>query len=125
ALESVLVAAGAAARAFGPAPLWRFVRFGSQPRQAAGPTPTRAFPAGGTWRMIAVVTPDQEGALMKDPEHRLRDVALFRYSLIREAADPRLTPRQRRELVRALAAVEHLGPAGTSVKVSRPTLDRR
>ena len=29
---------------------------------------------------------------MKDREHRLRDVALFRYSLIREAADPRLSP---------------------------------
>jgi len=61
---------------------------------------------------------------MSDREHRLRDVALFRYSLIREAADRRLTPRQRGELVRALASVEHLGPAGTHVKVSRPTLDR-
>ena len=61
---------------------------------------------------------------MKDREHRLRDVALFRYSLIREAADPRITPRERGELVRALASVEHLGPAGTYVKVSRPTLDR-
>ena len=31
---------------------------------------------------------------------------------------------ERGELVRALAAVEHLGPDGSYVKVSRPTLDR-
>ena len=53
-----------------------------------------------------------------------RDVALFRYSLIREAADPALTTRQRGALVRALAATDHAGPRGQRVKVARGTLDR-
>jgi putative transposase len=56
--------------------------------------------------------------------NRKRDIALFRYALIREAADPKLSPAERGELVRALAAVEHLGPDGIHVSVSRPTLDR-
>ena len=56
--------------------------------------------------------------------NRNRDIALFRYALIREAADPKLSPAERGELVRALAAVEHLGPDGNHVSVSRPTLDR-
>jgi putative transposase len=53
-----------------------------------------------------------------------RDVALFRYSLIREPADPDLTTRQRGALVRALAQVDHTGPGGKRVSVSRKTLDR-
>ena len=57
-------------------------------------------------------------------DNKSRDIALHRYVLVREAADPSLTPAQRGELVRALAAVEHLGPDGSYVKVSRPTLDR-
>ncbi len=56
--------------------------------------------------------------------NRNRDIALFRYALIREAADPKLSPAERGELVRALASVEHLGPEGTHVSISRPTLDR-
>lgn len=55
---------------------------------------------------------------------RQQDIALFRYSLIREAADPELTPRERGQLVRRLAAKDHAGPDGTRVRVSRPTLDR-
>jgi putative transposase len=55
---------------------------------------------------------------------RARAVGLFRYALVREAADPALTPRQRGALVRALAAAEHAGPDGTRVRVSRKTLDR-
>jgi transposase InsO family protein len=55
---------------------------------------------------------------------RSRAVALFRYSLIREAADPGLSTRQRGRLVRALAAREHAGPFGEPVRVSRPSLDR-
>jgi putative transposase len=55
---------------------------------------------------------------------RGRAVALFRYSLIREAADPGLSTRQRGRLVRELAAAEHPGPFGQSVRVSRPTIDR-
>ena len=55
---------------------------------------------------------------------RARAVALFRYALIREAADPGLSTRQRGRLVRQLAAREHAGPFGEPVRVSRPSLDR-
>ena len=53
-----------------------------------------------------------------------RNVALFRYSLIREAADDALTIRQRGVLVRELTARTHTGPAGRPVHISRGTLDR-
>src|SRR5487761_698995 len=55
-----------------------------------------------------------------DPE----TVALFRYTVIAEAANPRLRPRQRGHLVRVLAARTHRHPDGTWVRVSRNTLDR-
>lgn len=57
-------------------------------------------------------------------EDRRRDIALFRYSLIREAADPALSSRERGRLVRALAAQDHVGPGGERVRVSRNTIDR-
>lgn len=57
-------------------------------------------------------------------DDRHRDVALFRYSLIREAADPAVTNAHRGRLVRALAAREHTGPHGERVRVGRSTLDR-
>ena len=55
---------------------------------------------------------------------RARTVGLFRYALIREAADSELTTRQRGRLVRALAQAEHQGPFGQPVRVSRATIDR-
>ena len=55
---------------------------------------------------------------------RARAVGLFRYGLIREAADPGLSTRARGRLVRAVAAGEHLDPTGGRVRVSRDTLDR-
>ena len=55
---------------------------------------------------------------------RARAVGLFRYSLIREAADERLSTKQRGRLVRALAEAEHTGPFGQRVRVSRETIDR-
>ncbi|MDN5769209.1 MAG: DDE-type integrase/transposase/recombinase, partial [Humibacillus sp.] len=55
---------------------------------------------------------------------RARDVALFRYALIREAADLSLSNRQRGVLVRRLAADEHTGPSGQRVRVSRASVDR-
>lgn len=55
---------------------------------------------------------------------RAREIALFRYALIRPAADPGLSTRQRGPLVRELAAAEHVGPFGDRVQVSRVTLDR-
>jgi putative transposase len=55
-------------------------------------------------------------------DDRRHAIALFRYSLVREAADPALTTRQRGKLVRQLAERDHLGPTGE--RVSRNTLDR-
>jgi putative transposase len=55
---------------------------------------------------------------------RARKIGLFRYMLIREAADPTLTGRQRGKLVRALAAMTHTDPDGRSIRISRWTLDR-
>ena len=55
---------------------------------------------------------------------RAQEIGLFRYALIREAADPGLSARERGQLVRALAAAEHTGPFGARVQVSRVTLDR-
>jgi putative transposase len=56
--------------------------------------------------------------------NRARDIALFRYAVIREAADESLTTKQRGRLVRELADREHAGPFGQPVSVSRVTLDR-
>ncbi|MFH8411505.1 DDE-type integrase/transposase/recombinase [Streptomyces sp. NPDC018019] len=55
---------------------------------------------------------------------RARQIGLFRYMLIREAADPSLTGRQRGALVRKLAGEEHTDPDGRRVRISRWTLDR-
>jgi putative transposase len=55
---------------------------------------------------------------------RARDIALFRYALIRQAADPALSSKQRGALVRQLAAAEHRGPFGRPVRYSRESLDR-
>ena len=52
-----------------------------------------------------------------------REIALFRYSLIREAADDSLTIRQRGVLVRELAARHHAGPSGRRVR--DPAASRR
>lgn len=58
-----------------------------------------------------------------EDDHR-RDIALFRYSLIHEAADPALSPRERGALVRRLAAREHVTPEGRRVRIARSTIDR-
>src|SRR5947199_10765209 len=55
---------------------------------------------------------------------RARAIGLFRYQLIREAADPQLSPKARGRLVRQIAAEQHLDPSGRCVRVSRDTLDR-
>ncbi|EQD36431.1 transposase, partial [mine drainage metagenome] len=52
------------------------------------------------------------------------EVALFRYSLVKQALDPALTKAERGRLVRHLATMEHVGPGQVRVKVSRKTLDR-
>ena len=55
---------------------------------------------------------------------RARAIGLFRYQLIREAADPALSPKARGRLVRQIAAKQHLDPSGRAVPISRDTLDR-
>ncbi|MHB1475477.1 MAG: DDE-type integrase/transposase/recombinase [Dermatophilaceae bacterium] len=64
------------------------------------------------------------GADVGDRAARAQEIGLFRYALIRPVADPSLTTRQRGPLVRELAELEHLGPFGDRVRVSRVTLDR-
>jgi putative transposase len=51
-------------------------------------------------------------------------VALWRYQLIREPADPAHSTRQRGRMVRELAGRELAGPFGAPVRVSRQSLDR-
>jgi putative transposase len=65
-------------------------------------------------------TDDQEQVRLE----RARAIGLFRYMLIREAADPALTSRQRGALVRQIAAREHADPSGRPVRLTRWTLDR-
>jgi putative transposase len=57
-------------------------------------------------------------------DRRRRDIALFRYGLIRPAADEGLSPAERGRLVRELAGREHRGPDGEWTTVGRSTLDR-
>ena len=47
---------------------------------------------------------------MEDAQRR--EIALFRYALVRQCADPDLTSRQRGRLVRDLTARDHVGPDG-------------
>lgn len=55
---------------------------------------------------------------------RGREIALFRYALVRQAADADLSPAERGRLVRQLSARDHVGPDGARVRVGRSTLDR-
>jgi len=55
---------------------------------------------------------------------RAEKIRLFRYELIREAAGPGLTARERGRIVRALADAEHIGPFGAPVRAARESLDR-
>src|SRR5436309_5764972 len=57
-------------------------------------------------------------------ENGRREVGLFRYGLIRDAADPALSKAERGRLVRAIAEREHVAPDGRLVRVGRTTLDR-
>jgi putative transposase len=57
-------------------------------------------------------------------ENGRRELGLFRYALIRDAADPALSKAERGRLVRALSEREHVAPDGRLVRVARGTLDR-
>lgn len=54
---------------------------------------------------------------------RATEVALFRYALIREAADPKISTRERGRLVREVASRTHAHPDGTQISVGRSTVD--
>ena len=55
---------------------------------------------------------------------RARAIGLFRYQLIREAADAVHSTKERGKMVRELASREHTDPFGRRVRVSRQTVDR-
>jgi putative transposase len=64
-----------------------------------------------------------------DEEHkrraeRARRIGLFRYELIQDVIDPALSTRQRGRRARELAAIEHAGPFGENIRLSRNTIDR-
>ena len=53
---------------------------------------------------------------LEEPKHhRAEDVALFRYGIIREAADEILSKAKRGQLVRELASITHTGVDGVPV----------
>jgi len=58
------------------------------------------------------------------PDDPAEQVALFRYRVVAEPANPRLTAAERGRLVRVLAAQTHAHPDGTMRAYSRGTLDR-
>ena len=64
---------------------------------------------------------DDEGKVRAE---RARAIGLFRYQLIREAADAALSTKERGKMVRELASREHIDPFGRRVRISRQTIDR-
>jgi len=73
------------------------------------------------WEALVATGHDKEE---QTRAQRAQVVGLFRYALIRQAADAQLSTKQRGRLVRELAQAEHPGPFGTRVRVSRATIDR-
>ena len=57
-------------------------------------------------------------------EKMRQEIALHRWAVIAEAANPRLTGSERGAVVRAIAAREHAHPDGTMRRYSRGTIDR-
>src|SRR5206468_6313829 len=102
-----------------------WLRSGGSPREppADASLPTRARPSLRPGEQEGLRPPPSEMEEALDDDRR-RDIALFRYALIRQAADPSLTERERGTLVRALTEADHQGPGGDRVRVSRNTLDR-
>src|SRR5680860_1052030 len=87
------------------------------------PASPRASPAAPA--VLLLVPPSagspSDSAVRRD---RTEKIALFRYQLIRAAADAAVTTRQRGPMVRDLAAIVHPGPFGGTVTVSKDTIDR-
>jgi putative transposase len=63
------------------------------------------------------------GAGVMDEKMR-QEIALHRWAVIAEAANPRLTSSERGSVVRAIAARQHAHPDGTVRRYSRGTIDR-
>ena len=75
----------------------------------------RAGASGSTASLLSItesvgVQPMAKSQPKKSRADRARDIALYRYSLIRPLADPGLSPTERGRLVRELAAQVHIGP---------------
>lgn len=91
---------------------------------------TERLGASGSTASLSSITESVEVPQMSKPERkksaadRARDLALYRYALIRPLADPHLSATERGRLVRELAAQVHIGPSGQPVTVSRASLDR-
>ncbi|TFB48261.1 hypothetical protein E3T54_10830 [Cryobacterium sp. Sr8] len=82
----------------------------------------RASPAAAAQSLLVPPAGSpSDSAVRRD---RTEKIALFRYQLIREAADDTVTTRQRGPMVRALAVMVHPGPFGGTVTVSKDTIDR-
>jgi putative transposase len=87
------------------------------------PASPRASPAAPAASLL-VPPPTGSSADSAVRRDRTEKIALFRYQLIRAAADAAVTTRQRGPMVRDLAAVVHPGPFGGTVTVSKDTIDR-
>src|SRR6266540_2391895 len=72
--------------------------------EVSPPRSSRLQAAKGTAARATNRATDPQGAAMPSADDRRQAVALFRYSLIREAADPALGAHERGALVRELAA---------------------
>lgn len=83
------------------------------------PMPTISLPPSSSGALPA---PRATSPAMRKEQRE--KIALFRYQIIREAATPDLSTKQRGALVRTLAAVEHPWPYGGIRSYSRETLDR-
>jgi putative transposase len=78
---------------------------------------------------VTVINPEsievQQMSKKKDSRaDQARDIALYRYSLIRPLTDEGLSAAKRGKLVRELAAQVHIGPTSEPVTVSRASLNR-
>lgn len=82
---------------------------------------SRVSPVSPAVSLLVPAGSPSESAVRRD---RMEKIALFRYQLIRAAADAAITTRQRGPMVRDLAAMVHPGPFGGTVTVSKDTIDR-
>lgn len=100
---------------------------GFEPLPAPAPAPVSVSVSVGEESPVFPATrsgtPPRASTPLMRKEHR-EQIALFRYQIIRAAADPSLTTRQRGPLVRALADTDHPWPFGGTRRYSRESLDR-